>query len=149
MKPLLLLALLAASCTPTNKGRSYLVSIVDIPLKPGESMESFAIATWGVQFGAVCAIPGGWRIKAGNSATPDGDLQGEGSHGATWFSERSPAELRNFALVTLHGEVQREDVAFGPDATFKGHALISTEEGERKAALDYRNVRLTPARRCP
>jgi hypothetical protein len=76
-------------------------------------------------------------------------LEGEGSLGATWFNRQSPAELRNFVLITLYDAVQREDIRNGPDATFKGYATISTDDGERKAALTYKNVRLTPSRRCP
>jgi hypothetical protein len=140
-------ALLAVSA-PVDHPRTYLLSIVGIPLRAGQSMESFSIATWGVEFKSVCRIPGGWRIKAGNSATPDGVLEGEGSQGATWFNRRSPAELRAFVLVTLYASVQRADVRNGPDATFKGHATISTDDGEMKVRLTYRNVLLTPARRC-
>ena len=112
-------------------------------------MESLSIATWGVEFRSVCKIPGGWRIKAGNSATPDGGLEGEGSQGATWFNRQSPSELRNFVLIALYDAVQRYAVRNGPDATFKGYATINTKDGERKAALTYKNVRLTPSRRCP
>jgi len=149
MKFLLPLALLATASAPVDRPRTFLASIVDIPLKPGESLESFSIATWGVEYKAVCKIPDGWRIRAGSSATPDGALEGTGSQGATWFHQKSPAALRDFVLVTLYAAVQREDVRDGPDATFKGHAVISTDDGERRAALTYRNVRLMPAKRCP
>ncbi|MEG3182074.1 hypothetical protein [Sphingomonas sp. LT1P40] len=138
--------LLAA--TPVDKPRTYLVSIVDVPLAPGESIQSFSISTWGVEFRKVCSIPGGWRITAGSSATPDGNLDGTGSHGATWFSRSSPTELRDFVLVTLYGPIQHADIANGPDATFKGNAMISTRDDERKATLTSRNIRLVPARGC-
>lgn len=149
MKSLLPLALLATGAAPVDHPRTYLASIIDIPLKSGERMESFSIATWGVEFKTVCRVPGGWRIKAGNSATPDGVLEGEGSQGATWFSRKSPVELRNFVLITLYDTVQREDVRNGPDATFKGYAMISGPDRERKTTLKYRNIRLIPSRRCP
>jgi hypothetical protein len=149
MKPLLPFALLLTASAPGDRPRTYLVSVVDIPLASRESMESFSVATWGVAFKAVCRIPGGWRIKAGSSATPDGALEGTGSLGATWFKTRSPDGLRNLVLVTLHDALQRADVPNGPDATFKGSAVISTEDGERKVSLTYRNIRLTPATRCP
>jgi hypothetical protein len=149
MKLVLPLMLLATGSVPTDHPRTYLVSIVGVPLKPGESIESFSISTWGVEFRAVCKIPGGWRIKAGNSATPDGVLEGEGSQGATWFNRGSPRELQRVALATLHAPVQRSDVRNGPDATFKGTATVSTDNGERKVRLTYRNVQLTPARHCP
>ena len=117
-----------------------------------ESIEAFSLKTWGVEFQAVCRIPGGWRIKAGGSATPDGDLEGEGSQGATWFNKSSPKELKTFVLVTLYAPVQREDIGLpdnGIPATFKGTVTISTDKGDLKRALSYKNITLTPARRCP
>lgn len=149
MKLLLVLMLSATGAAPSDHPRTYLASVVEIPLKAGESMESFSISTWGVEFKAICKIPGGWRIKAGNSATPDGVLEGEGSQGATWFNRSSPSELRYLALITLYAPVQRSDVPNGPDAIFKGTATVSTDSGERTARLTYRNVKLTPASRCP
>jgi hypothetical protein len=145
----LALASVATASLPVDHPRSYLASVAAFPLKPGESIERFSIATWGVGFKAVCKIPSGWRIKAGSSATPDGILEGSGSLGATWFTRANPPELRNFVLITLYGTVQRQDIRHGPDATFKGYAVISTENGERQIAVGYRNVRLTRAKRCP
>jgi len=139
----------ATASAPVDHPRSYLVSVVDIPLEVGESLESFSIATWGVEFKAVCKIPGGWRMKAGNSASPEGTLEGEGSQGATWFNERNPSELGEIVLVTLYADVQQEDVSNGPDATFKGLATISTDDGERVAPLTHKNILLKPAQRCP
>ncbi len=149
----MLLALLASApltaSSPVDHPRTYLLSLVDLPLQSGESLESFSIATWGVEFKAVCRIPGGWRLKAGSSATRNGTLDGEGSQGATWFNQRNPADLRKFVLVTLYGDVRKADVINGPDATFKGQATISTEDGERIAPLTHANVDLTLASRCP
>lgn len=152
MKALLPLALLTVGAAPADHPRSYLLSIGRIPLKNTESIEAFSIRTWGVEFRSVCRIPGGWRIKAGNSATPNGEVEGTGSQGATWFSQSSPNELRAFVLVTIYAPVQREDIG-SPDngipATFRGTATISTEGGEVQRALTYKNITLTPADRCP
>jgi hypothetical protein len=145
----LLSLMLAASPSPQDHAKTFLVSVVGFPLKTGESIESFSISTWGVEFHAVCKIPGGWRIRAGGSATPDGILEGEGSQGASWFNRSSPSELRSLALVTLYAPIQRADIRNGPDATFKGTATISTNRGEKEIRLTYRNVQLTPAHHCP
>lgn len=149
MKFLIPLMLAATVSPPPDHPKTFLVSVVGLPLKSGESVESFAFSTWGVEFQAVCKIPGGWRIKAGNSATPDGVLEGEGSQGATWFNRSNPAELHHVALITLYAPIQRSDVRNGPDATFKGTATVSTDNGEKKVRLTYSNVQLTPARHCP
>lgn len=77
MKLLLPLALLTVGAAPVDHPRSYLLSIGRIPLKDTESIEAFSIETWGVEFKSVCRIPGGWRIKAGSSATPNGEFGGE------------------------------------------------------------------------
>lgn len=148
MKAMLPLILLLLGAAPADQPRSYLLSIGWIPIKPMESVEEFSIKTWGVEFRAVCSIPGGWRIKAGNSATPDGELDGEGSQGATWFNESSPKELRAFVLVTLYAPVQKHDSGLIP-ATFKGTVTVSTDNAEVRRVLSYRNITLTPARRCP
>lgn len=109
MKPLLLLLLVAAPA-PVDHPRTYLASIVGVPLKADERIESFSIDTWGVTFNAVCRIPYGWRIRAGNSGSLDGVLEGKGSQGVTWLSGSSPGALQTFALITLYGLVQRSDI---------------------------------------
>lgn len=150
--PLMLLA--AAAPVQAQEPQTYLVSIVDVPIQAGESIEDFSFATWGATFEAVCHIPRGWTIRAGGSATPEGVLSGEGSHGATWLREESPPELRDLALVTLEGPVQAEAVS-SPDgdgevpATFEGKATISNGLEDREIALTAANVRLVPAARCP
>lgn len=152
VKYLLPLALLTVGAAPVDHPRTYLVSIGRIPLKDTESVEGFAIKTWGVEFRSVCRIPSGWRIKAGSSATPNGDLEGEGSQGATWFNAPSPKELRNFVLIALYAPVQRATIKSGNGevpATFMGTATISTDDGDVKRELSYRNITLTPASRCP
>jgi hypothetical protein len=149
MKALPLLLLMVAQAPPVDHPRTYLASVVGFPLKQDESVESFSIETWGVTFGAVCRIPPGWRITAGNSATPDGVLAGEGSHGATWFSQSSPKALSGFVLVTLYAPVQEQDIVWSHGkipATFSGSATISTvDDGEVKASLTSANVRLIRA----
>jgi hypothetical protein len=79
------LALLAVGAAPVDHPRTYLASIVDLPVTRDEGVERFSFATWGVDFKAVCHFPAGWRITADGDATPDGELSGTGSLGATWF----------------------------------------------------------------
>jgi hypothetical protein len=152
MKAFAPMILLALGPVQEDHPRTYLLSIGSIPLKHSESIEAFHLETWGVEFRSVCRIPGGWRIKAGSSATPNGELSGEGSQGATWFSQGSPKELQAFVLVTLYGPVQQKDIGSpnnGIPATFKGAATISTDDGDVQRFLTYKNIILTPARRCP
>lgn len=150
--PILLLISVAASAA--DHRRTYLLSIVGLPVKDTESIKAFSINTWGVAFAAVCRIPSGWRIKAGNSATPNGELSGEGSQGVTWFNQGSPKALRAFVLVILYGAVQRADIRTSGGtgvipANFKGRATMETDSGDRRAPLTYRNIMLTQASTCP
>ena len=140
----LLLPLLVGAA-PGGGPRTYLVSIVDIPLSARGRLSSFTIDTWGVEVRAICHIPRGWRVQGGGNATPEGVIAGEGTHGATWLGREDAGELQGLALVRLSLPVQRR--AKGPvPATFAGKAVIAEE---RQAQLDYRNVRLAPATRCP
>lgn len=152
--PLLLFASAAASAA--DHPRTYLLSVVGLPVTDTQRVKAFSIETWGVEFTSVCRIPGGWRIKAGSSATPNGELSGEGSQGATWFNRSNPKELRFFVLVTLYAPIERAGLRTSDasstslmPATFKGHATLETDDGDRRAPLTYRNVILTPASTCP
>ena len=152
MKALAALALSLVGAAPVDHPHSYLLSIGRMTLKDTESIEAFSIDTWGVEFNSVRRIPGGWRIKAGNSATPNGELDGTGSQGATWFNHASPKELQRFVLVTLYAPVQPEDIGSadnGVPATFKGTVTVSTDDGDIKRPLTSRNITLTPASHCP
>lgn len=145
------LALLLAAA-PFEARTTYLLSVVDVPLLEGESLADFSFATWGVDVAAVCRIPPGWTITAGRGAAFDGTVAGEGSHGVTWFRERSPAPLADLVLVSLDGPVRREEPRDGgaiAPATFRGKATLARADGERKVTLTARNVRLVPAGGCP
>jgi hypothetical protein len=152
MTALLLLGLAAAAQAPADHPRSYVASISGIALGPNESIDQFKIDTWGVEFQAVCHIPGGWWIEAGGSATPGGSLSGRGSLGATWLDRTALHQLRNLVLVTLYAPVQRIDIRDTGGhviipATFKGYAHVYATD--RKLPLTFRNVQLVPAKRCP
>lgn len=154
MNMLLPLILLASGPAPADPPQTFLVSIIDVPLRPGESLEGFALSTWGATFNAVCRIPAGWTVTAGGSLSPEGVLEGEGGQGGSWLRETSPAALRDVALVTLSGPVRRDavrsvDGSGEVPATFAGTASISTSDGDRQIPLTATNVRLTSADRCP
>lgn len=141
-----------AAAAAGDQPRTYLLSIVNLPTADTQSVNAFKIATWGVEFVSVCRIPAGWRITAGSSLTPNGELKGEGSQGVTWFNRRNPSALRSLVLVRLSGPVQREDIREGTGVvpvTFQGDATVSTDDGDRHVPLNYRNIVLTRASACP
>lgn len=151
-RPLTALALLAAMPAPVDHPQTYLASIVALPMRADERISAFAIETWGVEFLAVCRLPPGWRITAGSSASPNGDLKGQASQGITWLYGPSPTELAGLVLVRMVAPVQRRDARSGTGvvpATFKGIATVETPDASRRVRLSYSNMRLRPARACP
>ncbi|MBO9624541.1 MAG: hypothetical protein J7500_17675 [Sphingomonas sp.] len=150
---MLLMALLLplAAPVPEDLPVTYLASI-EIPLGADERVSGFVFESWGVEFKAICRIPSGWRIKAGSSATPNGNFEGEASHGITWIGRDNMRELRDLALVTLRAPLQRDAIrqANGEiPATFAGHATIEGMDDSRQVSIGVDNVRLKPAARCP
>jgi hypothetical protein len=131
--------LIAASAEP-GREQSYLVSIVDVPLEAGESIERFALSSQGVSYQAICRLPEGWMIKAGTDIGGGGVLEGEGSNGVTWLPQSSPPELEDLALITL-------DIETAPKS-FSGSATIESMDGERDIILSSKNVRLKAANGC-
>lgn len=140
MNAVLPLALLVVALPQQDSSQGYVVSIVGVPLKAGESIERFALSTQGVSYQAVCKLPEGWTIRAGSSIRGDGVLAGEGSNGVTWLPESSPFELEAIAAVTLDIESAAN--------SFSGSATIFGIDGEREVPLTSNNVRLTAARGC-
>lgn len=144
--------LFALTANRAGGAGTYLLSIRDVPVRGDERIADFSIQTWGVDFKMVCSIPPGWWIKAGRSASPDGDLIGESSLGVTWLNGPNAKPLRNFVLIRLYAPVDRRDVINKDGempATFKGKATLEGVNHERHVRLTYRNIRLSPATRCP
>lgn len=142
---------LTAAPAGTEAPKTYLASLTDLPLRSGERLDSFSIDTWGVSFRAVCQIPRGWRIKVGGSAAPEGVLEGESTQGTTRLSDL--AALDSLVLITLSGPIQYREIRDGSGgvmpATFAGKAVIMGPSSGREAPLSARNIKLTPATRCP
>lgn len=153
MTPLIALLLPLTAPTAEDRPATYLASI-SVPLGPNESISDFSFVSRGVLFQAVCRIPSGWRIKAGSSATLDGILEGEGSHGATWLNRENMKALDRLVLITLYGPMQRDPI-HSPDgsklfpATFAGKATVETPDDQREISIGTDNIRLTRATRCP
>ncbi len=145
---------LAAATSPVDHPQTFLASISGLPVKPNEYISGFSINTWGAEFGAICHIPPGWRITAGNSASPDGTLAGEGSQGVTFLNTKRLTELHGLALITLVAAVRKQEIKSTTGvqpATFSGHANVGSYGGDevRQLPINYDNVTLKPARECP
>jgi hypothetical protein len=144
-----MLAAAPAAAAPAAEapGTLYLLSIGRPDLRRDERVVGFSLASWGVDWLAICTIPSGWRLRAGRNATPEGLFEGEGTHGATWLDDLGP--LRSVALVRLWGPVQWRDKPVGNGkipATLAG--TLETSEG-RRVRLGPSTLRLTPAPACP
>jgi hypothetical protein len=150
----LLASIALAEPAAAAEGSTYLAAIQGLRVGAREYVESFEIATWGVEILAVCRIPPGWRVTAGNSAAPDGIIAGEATHGVTFLDASRVSALEGIVLVRLAGAVQREARAVEHGtvpATFAGRASVGSYAGAegREVPLTYANVRLTRAAGCP
>ena len=149
-------AVASAGVPAAASARTYLASIVGLPLRAGEFMEKFSIDTWSVEVVAVCHFPPGWRLTVGKDASPDGIIAGEGSHGVAWLDrQRAKRELADLLVVRFDGAIYRQRVeepggAYRP-ASFNGTALFGAygSDAERTIKLTYANLRLVPAAGCP
>jgi hypothetical protein len=154
MNSLLVSAFLAAGApalappSEDPQGETFLLSIDDVRIAPGERVTGFKLSSWGVDWIALCRIPTGWRLRAGRSATPDGLFEGQSTHGVTRLENLQA--LGNVALVRLWAPLQWSDRRL-PDggrapATFAGTLSFS---GRGDVRLGERSLRLVPAQACP
>ena len=152
---LCVLALAASVSSAAARPRTFLASIADVSLGPNEYVDAFSIDTWGVTILAACRIPPGWTLTAGSGADPSGKIAGEASLGVTFLSRPYLRYLDAIVLLRLDGPVRKQALHLKDreyPATFEGSADIGTyglDERTRKQPLTFRNVRLTPAVRCP
>jgi hypothetical protein len=152
-----LAALLLTAARPVDHPQSYLLSIVNLPVGViSPRLTDFHIDTWGVSINAVCRFPYGWRINAGNYASPDGVIAGESSVGASWLNRSQMTSDGPILLVVLDGPVQRRTLHVKngggeSPATFSGKATIEDFNDDRGKSipLTAANISLTPARACP
>jgi hypothetical protein len=130
-------------------GKTYILSLRELPLEADESIESFSLKTWGVEFKAVCHIPSDWELTAGRTG-PLGKLEGQAGHGASQLGHNRLRELRGLAIVELSGPVQTGQQGTVP-ATFAGEAKIHSGRAAtaRTMQLSSTNVQLTPSGACP
>lgn len=156
MKSVLFLAALTiGSPSLAESQRTFLVSVEGVQVGVKEYVASFSIDTWGVEIVATCQIPPGWTITAGSRADPTGKIAGEASLGVTFLDRTRLKYLKRIALLRTYGPIQKYTVRspnIGMPATFAGTAVIGTygtPEKTRIQKLDFRNLHLTPASRCP
>jgi hypothetical protein len=152
---MVLAALVSAFPVFAAHPQTYLVSVEGIQLGAKEYVDSFSIDTWGVEIVATCKIPPGWTINAGSSADPTGKIAGEASLGVTYLDRNRLKYLRQFVLLRTGEPVRKRAFRRGNvnlPASFRGTVDIGTygpSEKTRKQILDFRNLRLSPASRCP
>jgi len=144
---ILVLAAGLGACEPPPP-RYQLLSLEALPLGQNEYLDRFEIETFGVEIVAVCRVPFGWEMAAGNDSSVTGAVTGQALVGVAGVS---PA---NGNLDTLGGlvlvKVGERDA--GQPPPFAGRAVIAAygdDEAERTAPLGQAQLRLKPAYRCP
>ena len=90
MMSLLLVALSAVAQSPSERPRTFLLSVDHLFVGADETVTELEIQTWGVSFRAICHLPHGWRVEAGGNATPEGNLAAdEGRQSPLRFQQAS------------------------------------------------------------
>ena len=158
------LALWVADAPKSFGADAQLLSLSGVqlhPLRQGEDkraqyIAAFNIKTWAVKVLAVCHIPAGWTISAGENASSEGVLSGSAGEGVAFIDAGALAELNNLFLVqvTDYQQEDRGDCARNcTPATFSGDLSIGTYgvDGvpDTKLRLSPANIRLTSTAKCP
>jgi hypothetical protein len=144
-------------CTPASASarQTFLISLQGLQLGEKEYIDSFSIDTWGIEVIATCQIPPGWTITAGSSADPTGLIAGEPSLGVTFLDKARLKYLNGIVLIRMNGHITKYTRRLGgitQPATFIGKADIGTygpSERTRTQKLDFHNINLIAASRCP
>lgn len=143
----LVLAAALSACEPAPP-QYRLLSLEALPMGANEYADRFEIETFGVEIVAVCRVPFGWEMSAGNDSSVTGAIVGQALVGVAAVS---PANgnldaLDGLVLVKV-GERQA-----GQPPPFTGKAVIAVygdDRAERTAPLTQAQLRLKPAYRCP
>ena len=80
---------------------SELLSLTGLPVAQGEDVSGFELQTWTVQVLAVCRLPLGWTVTAGNDGDPGGVLLGSANIGAAFVGRDRQADFRSMFLVRI------------------------------------------------
>ncbi len=151
-----LAALIFVLCIFAGRAAAFqLLSLQDFSLQPTEYITKFRIATWGVRVRGVCAMPFGWSISFHSSATEDGLVTGQASHGVTWLDAGNVDQLQDMLLIEDVDERLDKPRIFKngyEPQTFDGRILVGIREGdspERWRRMKPQNFVLKPAAGCP
>ena len=138
--------LLPLSC---EAGGRALLSIVALPVLPGQYVSGFQIHTTNVEVLAVCKIPDGWSITAASQGGPNGALEGQGVLGVAFVDGRNPDAFKGLFLIDT-GRPAKGASAIG--RMFEGSVTVGRYGADGKdaaLALKPGSYRLLPATRCP
>jgi hypothetical protein len=137
--------------------RTYLVSIVKLSIGPNDYVHAYSIETFGVTMLAACRLPPGWTVTVGSSADPSGTISGEASLRVTYLDRTRLKYLHSLALIELTGPVKKRPIhskSVDLPETFRGKANVGkygsdTDGEDREIQIAAKNIKLTPATRCP
>ncbi|PVM86809.1 hypothetical protein DDF62_17295 [Caulobacter radicis] len=143
----LILAAALSACEPAPPPY-HLLSLGALPLGANDYADRFDIETFGVEIVAVCRVPFGWVVSAGNDSSVTGTIVGQASVGAAAVSPAN-GDLDALGGLMLVKVGERQP---GQPPPFAGQATIGTygdDEAERTVPLTQAQLRLKPAYRCP
>jgi hypothetical protein len=137
-----------ASAAPT---RRVLVSVEGVSVPKGSSIFGYRIATWGVEFLAICRVPPSWELKSEKFEDPEGYLSGR--------ADAHAVRLRALTRFYLVDVVEPQPFATGePETEHPASFSGWIEVGSRarfgdwrgwRVKLSARNFHLEDVQRCP
>jgi len=153
----LLVLALAGAARSNQATANELLSIRGIGLAENGYISGFHVDTWGVRVLAVCHLPPGWTITAGNSADPSGVLEGTASLGVTFLNRHDVSQLDNLFLIDVvnyrpqEARLPNQPGLIHP-ASFRGKASIGVygpDDTIHDVQLTPANLVREPASQCP
>ena len=134
-----------------------LLSIRGVELSKNAYISGFQVDTFGVRVLAVCRLPPGWTISAGNSIDLFGRLEGIANGGVAFLNRQHAGQLDNLYLVDVldyqprDRRIPGERGAVDP-ASFSGKVSIGAYGNDattHHVQLTPTNFVRTTASQCP
>ncbi len=133
------------------EARRVLLSVQGLSIPPDDSIRSFHVETWGVNFVSVCHVPPAWELKSEKYEDPEGYLEGKSdTHGEPL------RQLSNMYLVDVYDyqPLARNSPGVEYPASFAGWVEIGRvqpfEGGtHQRRTLKANNFSMQDAQTCP
>lgn len=126
-----------------------LLSLAGLPVQSGEYVAAFHIDTMSVDILAVCRLPSGWTLTAGNHGGPGGELGGQATVGAAFVQGARPPEFHSLFLVDIAAAAHPDPKAPPPFSGTVDVGRYGVDAPPATRPMISASYKLRPAARCP